>query len=460
MSETTPPRPEGRVAIIGGGWAGCAAASVLAGHGVPVSLYEAGPVLGGRARRVMRDGLPIDNGQHLLLGAYQATRHLIWAVHAHTIDGGLRRLPLAIAPFTTDPRSFSMRAAPLPQPLDLLIGLLAARGLKLRERVAAIKWFARLKRERFRRPPGETVAQMLTPLPRAVADQLWAPLCVAALNTLPAVASAQMFANVLRRAFGGTRGASDLLVPEFDLSELMPDAAARILEARNCAIHVRTTVQVRALGPKRVDLVAGARRWHKPAVIIAAGPHQLQALFVDEARTQPAIAALLAQCDAFTYEPIATIYLGYRNALPVPARMARLDDAPGQWLFDRQDVLARAPDAAVELGIKTLVAVVVSASGPHTALDSPGLILAVAAQLRRLRPDWPNHVWSQVIVERRATYACTPELQRPKCGRLEGRLYLAGDYTDPDLPATLEAAVRSGEAAARALLADHPSAGR
>ena len=71
------------VAVIGGGWAGCAAAVALAAQGRRVTLYEAAPVLGGRAPHAsMRDGLSLDNGQHLLLGAYAATRALVAALHA------------------------------------------------------------------------------------------------------------------------------------------------------------------------------------------------------------------------------------------------------------------------------------------------------------------------------------------------------------------------------------------
>ena len=101
-----------------------------------------------------------------------------------------------------------------------------------------------------------------------------------------------------------------------------------------------------------------------------------------------------------------------------------------------------------------LVAVVISASGPHMALPHDTLARAADAQLRRLRPDWPACVWSKVIAEKRATYACTPGRVRPAAPRLAPGLYLCGDYCDAEYPATLEAAVRSGIAAAQALLAD------
>jgi hypothetical protein len=130
--------------------------------------------------------------------------------------------------------------------------------------------------------------------------------------------------------------------------------------------------------------------------------------------------------------------------------MLRLDDAPGQWAFDRSGALgSEAPGGAT-----SLIAVVISAGGPHDALDHASLARNVESQLRRLAPGLPPIVFSQVIAERRATYACTPGLANPAGGRLAPGVYLAGDYTDAEFPATLEAATRSGVASARALIAD------
>src|SRR5260221_11487600 len=133
----------------------------------------------------------------------------------------------------------------------------------------------------------------------------------------------------------------------------------------------------------------------------------------------------------------------------------RPDDAPGQWMFDRTAMLSpSAPE-----GARGLVAVVISTAGAHDLQDQPTLAAEADAQLRKLAGKWPLPVWSRVIAERRATYACTPGAARPVAGRVASRLYLAGDYTDAELPATLEAATRSGVAAARAFMADHGAAG-
>ena len=89
-----------RFAVVGGGWAGCAAAVTLAGAGLPVTMFEQAKTLGGRARRVVVDGIALDNGQHVLLGAYRQTLALIDVVHPSDPAGRwFHRLPLTLRPF-------------------------------------------------------------------------------------------------------------------------------------------------------------------------------------------------------------------------------------------------------------------------------------------------------------------------------------------------------------------------
>jgi len=446
--------PAPRVAVIGGGWAGCAAAATLAAHGVPVALYEAAPVLGGRARRVVRDGLALDNGQHLMLGAYRETLALIGRLHeSNGAVSSLVRRPLALVSLAARaPDALSLTVPPAPGRLGLLIGLLAARGLSWRERVANLRWFRALERNGFVRPAGETVARMLQPLPPRVARQLWEPLCLAALNTPPAQASAQVFANVLRASFTGDPRASDFVLNATDLSATLPEAAARYVTARGGQVVTGTSVRIVAAQRGAVTLLARGHAVRCEAVIVATAPHQLATAFAPEAlRAHPPLAEALGALDTLRYEPIVTVWLGFANALSLPAPVVRLDDAPGQWLIDRPDIVAGQAGAQ---RFVHMAAVVVSAGGPHSDLTHEALVATVEAQLARLVPGWPRAAWSQVIAEKRATYACTPDRVRPAGPRLAPGVYLAGDYVDAEYPATLEAAVRSGIAAAEAWRAD------
>jgi len=444
------------IVVIGGGWAGCAAAIELARHGRRVELHDAAPSLGGRARGVLRDGLPLDNGEHLLLGAYVETMRVAALVHAGNVASPWITAPLAIRPLSAQQRNaLTLRARNLPAPLGLLVGLLRAHGFTWRERVATIRWFAALRRAEFQCANGATVADVVAPLPPRVRDNLWAPLCIAALNTPLTEASGQVFLNVLREAFGGAANAAQMVVARSGLAAAFPEQAADWLRARGHAVGLSSRLRVIDADDIRVADATGTR--HADAAVVAVGPHQLSTAFDPALATgDAAVAAALRQVAAFAWQPIVTAYLGYEASVALPRGLVRLDDSPGQWLFDRGDILRRATASPSRPALGSLLSVVISAHGVHDALDQPALVAAIDSQLRRLRPSLPPLRWSQVIAEKRATYSCVPATAHPPCGRLTGRVYLAGDYTYPAFPATLEAAVRSGVAAARAVIADVP----
>lgn len=446
------------VAVIGAGWAGCACAVVLAKRGVRISLIEQARVLGGRARGVVLDGLALDNGQHLLIGAYRRTLGLIERVHPTGHAPPLfHRLPLTLQPFGVKTKTgVTLRARALPAPLHLAAAIAAARGLTMPDRLALIRDFRRLAHAGFRVAPGQTVAQWFAGTPLHALASVWEPLCISALNTPPETASAQMFANVLRLALSGKAGDSDFLVPASDLTSLFPEPAARLVARHGGAVRTGITVRgvVRSGDGVVLDL-AGSAPETFDAAVVAVAPHQLASTLGSGAQVDDAWREPLTQVAALAWESITTIYLGYADPIALPQPILRLDDAPGQWVFDRSRAVGAVPPA----GVRGLVAVVISTSGPHDAQDQASLAAEADAQLRRLAGEWPLPVWSRVIAERRATYACTPAAVRPAAGRIAPGLYLAGDYTDRELPATLEAATRSGVAAARALLADHGQPG-
>ncbi len=445
-------KPE--IAVIGGGWSGCAAAVTLAQAGVPVSLFEQAATLGGRARRVTLDGMPLDNGQHLLVGAYRDTLAAIRRVHGGDIDALFHRLPLTMRPFgQARTHGVAFTAWRTPAPLHLAFGALAAHGLDVRERIGLVTAFRRILRTRPLAPDKETVAQYLADTPLHAMAAVWEPLCISALNTPPESASARIFGNVVRETFSGSSRNSDFLIPALDLSALFPDAAARYIHRHGGAVHTSSTVNAIEPRASGVGVRVGADSRPFEGAIIAVGPHQLATAIGSDAAEWR---APLAQVAAFAYESITTVYLAYAEPVALPVPIMRLDDAPGQWVFDRSAALG----AAAPEGARGLVAVVISTNGPHDTLDHQALSSASDAQLRRLARQWPLPIWSRVIAERRATFACRPGLSRPSHGRIAGSVYLAGDYTDPELPATLEAATRTGVAAARALLADRKSARR
>ena len=434
-AEAGPPLHD--VIVIGAGWAGLAAAITLADAGVRVAVVEASQTLGGRARRVDLHGAVLDNGQHLLLGAYRDTLRLIHRVHPGRPASDLYlRAPLCI----DGPGPFRLRAARLPAPLHMLAALLGARGCTVAERFALVSALTAWKRNGWRAGAMATVAAMIAQQPRSMIERLWSPLCLAALNTPIEAASAQAYLNVLRDSLAANRGASDLVIPRIDLSSLFPDAAAAAIEAT--AGSVFRGARVRKIthdGPAPI-VNAGALTLRGRAAIVATAPWQALPLL----ETLPFARAHCEQIARYTYQPICTVYLRYEPGVRSASPMLQLDGAPGQWLFD----IDRSAAAA------SWIAVVISADGPHREIPHDELARHVAAQLSRsvIAFAGASPTASKVIIERRATHACTPGRAHPRAGAIGNGIYLAGDHTDPDYPGTLEAACRSGIRAANAVL--------
>jgi squalene-associated FAD-dependent desaturase len=399
-----------RVAVVGAGYAGMAAAVSLAERGVRVTVFESGIVPGGRARRIVSEGNELDNGQHILVGAYSQLFRLMRTVGVAA--EALLRIPLQIR----YPGQFAFRKLRLPAPLGLLGGLLAARGIPLRERLGAVKFVIELKKQSFKLNKDSTVDGLLKRHAQdgRIGHFLWRPLCVSALNTPTAQASANAFLAALRDTLMGDDEASDLLLPRVDLSQLFPEPAMQYLLQHGGEVRLRSSVHnIRDL------------KGEYSAVIIAVGPHQLKNLL-------PEIAL------DYTYQPINTCYLQYRREVELPFPMLGLADGLVQWVFDRGALT----------GEKGLLAAIISAGGDHQQMTQDELAATCHRELVEHNIVKQDPVWMRVIAEKRATVTCSPGVPRPGVETGIPGVFLAGDYTDPEYPPTLEAAVRSGVRAA------------
>jgi len=423
-----------RVAIIGAGYAGLAAAVELADAGVTVTVFEASRTLGGRARRLEINGLSVDNGQHLLIGAYRETLRLIGKV------GGTPERCLRRQPFRLDfSDGFTLRAARLPAPLHLGLALLKA-PLSWSERHAAAGFIYRLKRNAFCIGADRTVAVLLDEFaqPPAVRRRLWEPLCLAALNTPPERASARVFAKVLHDSLGGSRAASDLLQPAVDLGRLFPEPAARFVAARGGRVATACPVRGICADGEGFRLDADAFTGPYRHVIVAVAAYHLPPLLA----AHPVLDATIRQAASLRHEPIATAYLAYAAHVRLPRPMIGMTSGHAQWLFDRGRLA----------GQDGLVAAVISAGGPWQGLTREELLADIHQAVSSVADGLPPPLWTRLIVEQRATFACAPNLERPPLRTPLPGLWLAGDYVASDYPATLEGAVRSGVAAARSVI--------
>ncbi|OYU44158.1 MAG: desaturase [Burkholderiales bacterium PBB4] len=439
-----------KIAVVGAGWAGLAAAVTAVNAGHTATVFEAAPTIGGRARALplaLPDGrkVVLDNGQHILIGAYTDTLQLMRTVGLNP-DTLMLRQALSMPFVDGTGLQTPAWAAQWPAPLDALAAICTAAGWSFRDRGSLLQAALGWQLHGFRCDAGLAVHDLCAALTPRVYQELIEPLCVSALNTPARHASGQVFLRVLKDALFGIKGGSNLLLPTTDLSALFPDAAVRWLTA-----SARGTVR----GACRVQTLQWhTSHWHvnqEPfdAVIWATSASNAAKALMDSAGAAPDFIAntlkpWCALASSLRFEAITTVYaLAPRARLPRPMLALRCTTgAPAQFVFDRGQLG----------GPEGLLAFVVSASQGSRDVVQAQVLDQARVQLRPLNLGSLQAV--QTVVEKRATFACTPGLQRPACTIAPG-LIAAGDYVEGPYPATLEGAVRSGIAAAQSLSIHH-----
>lgn len=455
------------VLIVGAGWAGLSAAVHLCRAGVPVQVLEAAPQAGGRARRLTLawDGadIVVDNGQHLLLGAYRETLGLIdflkgrgmLRVPMHWENAAGLRIQRQSRP-ADGMQGASMRDQ-LAESWSMVGALFNARGMPLRARMHLIRTLMQARLGNWRPPVGvRTVSEWYerTEQPRMLIEQFWNPMVLSAMNTPPESACAFTFLRVLSNAMGREPSASDFVLANEDLGQLFVDPALEYLEARQMKVMLRAPVrevlwapdgsgyQLRAQSPDQGDLMCLGRQ------LVLACPPAVSARLLKGMVPD----SVLAPLERFEYRPITTAYVGWhadRGNLPasLPLMFSLFDGEhgaePAHWFFDR----------GTQQGWR-IGAVVISDSESALAMGDEALKAAIAAQLARtLKLPPPDQV--SFIHDKRATFACTPDRPVVPPGYVGSHLpniALAGDYAYGAFPATLEGAVRAGRMAAEFLM--------
>jgi hydroxysqualene dehydroxylase len=463
------------VAIIGGGWAGMAAAVAATQAGHHATVFEASHALGGRARIVtgshtstLPDGTPVtlDNGQHILIGAYSETLKLMQTVGVN-LENALLRLPLTLQ----FPDKTGLKLPDWPAPwvvgLDAAWGIATAKGWSWGDKWALLRAASGWQRGGFVCSQHLSVLQLCersTPkITARVMAELIEPLCLSAMNTRVDQASAQVFLRVLQDAMFSpgviidsktpknvTFGSANLLIPKRDLSNLFPHPAAAWLVKHGGKVLLGERVESVEFSNAGWQIHASTVKQSFDAVILAGAPSNMALVSINIAYAATNKIAIELEhllrrevldwqnsVNALRYEAIATVYAYAKGAkLSQPMLALRSDAAsagtnPAQFVFDRGQLG----------GEQGLLAFVVSASqGERLALQEK-----VVAQ-GRSQLNLPDLHPIQTIIEKRATFACTPDLKRPS-NQIAPGLFVCGDYVAGPYPATLEGAVRSAQQA-------------
>lgn len=430
------------IAVIGGGCAGLSTAATLVDKGYKVTIFEASSQFGGRARMVMvennQEMTMLDNGQHILLGAYRETLKLLDQVGVVEEDAFLR-LPLKMRMLSTlvdDP--FILETNPKHRaPMHLLMGLLRAKGLSLRDRLNAVRFMASIKRKKFRLLSDVSLEKLLSDYSQSdrIIKVLWEPLCLAALNTPIHIASAQIFLNVLKDSFEGEPSNSDFLLPKLDLSQVIANPLSQHVYQGDGKLKLNSRVrgievELNQQGLEHFKVESKTGYQYFSHVILAVSPARIDKLI----KKIPKLSTLSYQLQKMSFQPIYTIYVQYPKDVELPEIMTGVTDSISQWVFDRGRLCNQ----------KGLIAVIVSGEGVHQKFTQEELAIEVINELYQLFSELPKPLWYKVIAEKRATFSCQSNMSRPTNKTMQPRFFLAGDYTYADYPATIEGAIRSG----------------
>ena len=446
--------------VVGAGFAGLSAAVRLARDGARVLVLDARARLGGRATAFpdRETGELVDNGQHALMGCYRETFAFLRDIGA---ESHVHRQPeLAVTTIERDGRVSRLRCPSLPSPLHLVAGVFGWSALGWRDRLAVLRMAGPLRqaqRELARQAhlkgrttaasaaagsDADTVAQWLDRHGQTarLRELLWDPLALAALNQPPEVAAASYFARVLAEMFGPDPTAAAIVLPTRPLHLMYAEPARVFLEQRGGQVRTGATARIELRDGGVAEVRVGDETWQAPAVICAVPWFALNDVLTGEVGP---VRPVLDAARATEPSPIVTVNLWFDRVV-MDEPFVGLPGRLMQWVFDKRAVFGT---SASHLSL------VSSGAADVLRWTNPQLIEAALDELRGALPRVRDAqvVRATVIREPRATFSLAPgQPPRPgTCTPVRG-LYLAGDWIDTGLPATIESAVRSGHLAAEA----------
>jgi squalene-associated FAD-dependent desaturase len=441
------------VVIVGAGFAGLSAAVRLAREGKRVIVLEARSRLGGRATAFAdrETGELVDNGQHVLLGCYTETFAFLRDIGA---SDHVRLQPsLRVTMIDRAGRRSRLECPPLPPPLHLLAGVLDWDALGWRDRVSILRMATplRLARRELRpgarriaASPGETVTSWLVRNGQTarLRELLWDPLALAALNQLPERAAAPPFARVLAEMFGSDPRAAAIVLPAKPLHRMYAEPAREYIERHGGVVRTGVPATVLVDRDRVVSVEGAGERWTRAAVISTVPWFALPDLIQGHA---PSLAGTLDRARTMESSPIVTVNLWFDRAV-MDEPFLGLPGRAMQWVFDKRAVFGSEASH---------VSLVSSGASPLVHLANHELIAHAHEELLDALPAIRDAALlrATVVREPRATFSLAPgQPRRPPTATPVRGLFLAGDWIDTGLPATIESAVTSGHRAADAVL--------
>jgi hydroxysqualene dehydroxylase len=444
----------GDVIIVGGGFAGLSAGVALADRGFRVTLFEGKPVLGGRAYSFpdSASGDPVDNGQHVLMGCYHQTLDFLGMIG--TRDRLIVHRDLEIEMLDGPGRPAHLRTAPLPGPFHMSAGLMRYKHLTLAERLSAVRAGMRMMyMRRFARASLKrmTVAEFmeLTRQGSRSRRTFWYPLAIATLNEQPELASAGLLAEVMKRAFFARRNDSAFVYPRVGLSELYCTAAREFIEKRKGVVASRAIVDSLELDGDMISAVRlrDGTKFRAGNFIVAVPPAALLRLLPEAVVSD----GVFSKIDTLRSSPIICVHVWLDRKVTCSAFVGFVGTTT-QWLFNKGRIFT-------QYGVchPGYLSFVISGARELAELPNDDLLKVIMSDLGAMIPAAreAHMIKALVLKEKHATFAADPasDAVRPAVQTSVANLFLAGDWIQTGLPATIESAVTAGRSAAALIAA-------
>ncbi len=431
----------GSVVVVGAGLSGLAAAVRIISSGKKVILLEASKKGGGRAYSFSHSfsdtphkEFALDNGQHIMLGSYHETFHFLESTGAKHLLNKQKRMEVNMV--DRQGRHFTLRSGNLPYPFDLLQALLGFDHLSLSQKLSAIAFVTKLRFVNPAKLMNITVSDWLKSEGQTgeLFTGIWDILCTGAMNTSVEKASAGVFAHILKVIFLEGKDNAKIVVPRVDLSALFVEKAVKFIEERGSEVRFSEPVTAVETSGGRIAsvLTRGGRIENPKALIFAIPAHALGKI--------DGIVGLVPEIAGYDmkYSSITSFHLRIKDT-QIPRDFIALIDSPVQWVFNHGDYIST----------------VTSASTDWDSMKEEDILSLIKSELKTYLGIEESRITShKMIKEKRATFVCGGENLRHRPGTSTGikNLFLAGDWTDTGLPATIEGAVQSGHKAADAVL--------
>lgn len=419
--------------VIGGGLAGLSTAVYLSKQNISVNLLESSPKLGGRAYSFLaKDGKTlIDNGQHIMMGCYSETLNFMRLIGA--ADNLKYQSHLEISFLKEGFKKIKLKAARLPYPFNLLIGLLNYKAVSLNDRIKILKFFLKIKTYSEKELSRMTIEEWLNKEKQGnnISKALWEIITVGALNTSVRKASAKIFADVIKEIFFKGDFSSTIIIPKYGLSETFCEPAARFLQNNNSEISLSHLVTGLKIEDREVvEVQTDQTNFSDFSFVVSTIPfYALEKIISPD---------YLNKKPEFRYTSILSVHL-WLSDNKLQGDFYGLLGSPLHWIFNKGThitIVISDADYLMKKSKEEIFDIIKSELNKYTDIETDEII------------DF------QLIKEKRATFIPSENILdcRPSVVTGLDNFFVAGDWVDTGLPSTIESAVKSGRMVSEALL--------